>query len=133
MWIGVMSGTLKLCRFEPNWAAKDETGAFGNGAPDREKADKAAAARAKRAGLRVIEGDEPESKGSPHRQPDLDRSAARPISLPITSIEEYEAATSRAQALLRALKGVAEKAELAEIMDAIAAWDQRHDDATRWG
>lgn len=50
----------------------------------------------------------------------------------ITSVEEYEAATARAQELMGAVEGSPEEAELAEISDAIMAWDQRHDDVTCW-
>lgn len=48
----------------------------------------------------------------------------------IASIEEYEAATARAQALLGCNEGSPEEAELDAISDAITAWDQRHDAAT---
>lgn len=50
----------------------------------------------------------------------------------ITSVEGYEAATARAQELMGAIEGSPEDAELAEISDAIMAWDRRHDDATAW-
>lgn len=60
------------------------------------------------------------------------RHSPRPIPVPITSVEEYEAATARAQALEGAVEGSPEEAELAEINAAIMAWDQRNDDATSW-
>lgn len=50
----------------------------------------------------------------------------------ITSIDDYEAATARAQELIGCTDGSPEEAELAEISDAIMAWDRRHDDATSW-
>lgn len=59
MWSCVMGGELKVCRLGPNWAVKDESGAFWDVTPDREKAEKAAAKRAKPAGLRIVVRDEP--------------------------------------------------------------------------
>jgi len=53
-----MGGVLKVCRLGPDWAVKDESGAFWDVTPDREKAEKAAARRAKPRGSRVVVRDE---------------------------------------------------------------------------
>lgn len=50
----------------------------------------------------------------------------------ITSVDEYEVATERVQQLSGCLEGTPEEAELEALVDAIAAWDAKHDDATRW-
>lgn len=54
------------------------------------------------------------------------------LAIPITSVEEYEAATARAQDLKGCIEGSPEEAELADISNAIMAWDVKHDDATAW-
>lgn len=50
----------------------------------------------------------------------------------ITSVDEYEAATERVQQLSGCLEGTPEEAELEGVVGAIAAWDAKHDDVTRW-
>jgi hypothetical protein len=50
----------------------------------------------------------------------------------IKSVEEYDAATQRAEDLLGCMEGTPEEAELIELVAAIEAWDRRHDDATSW-
>lgn len=50
----------------------------------------------------------------------------------INSVEEYEAATQRVQDLSGCLEGTPEEAELIALVEAIEAWDRKHDDATAW-
>lgn len=49
---------LKECRLGPKWAVKDESGAYWDVTPKQEKAEEAAARRAKPTGLRAVVCDE---------------------------------------------------------------------------
>lgn len=54
------------------------------------------------------------------------------MTITITTVEEYEAATARAQQLIGCIEGSEEEAELIRITDAIMEWDRAHDAATSW-
>jgi hypothetical protein len=51
---------------------------------------------------------------------------------PISTVDEYEAATERVRELADSEEGTPEAAELAELVSAIMEWDKAHDDATAW-
>lgn len=50
----------------------------------------------------------------------------------IETIEDYELATQRIAALDSAMRGEDEERERAALVEAVAQWDRKHDDATRW-
>lgn len=50
----------------------------------------------------------------------------------IETIDDYERATRRVAALDSASRGEAEDRERAALVEAIAAWDRRFDDASGW-
>jgi hypothetical protein len=50
----------------------------------------------------------------------------------IETLEDYEQATRRIAALDSASRGEAEERERAALVEAVAAWDRRHDDASGW-
>lgn len=50
----------------------------------------------------------------------------------ITTVEEYEAATREVQDLTGAPEGSREEQRLIALVEAIEAWDAKHDDATAW-
>lgn len=51
---------------------------------------------------------------------------------PITSLEEYERATQRVAALADYAEGTPQSEELHQLIADIKAWDETHDEATRW-
>ena len=53
-----MGGVLKVCRLGPNWAVKDESGAFWDVSPHRQKAETDAARRARPKNMQVVVKDE---------------------------------------------------------------------------
>jgi len=50
----------------------------------------------------------------------------------IETVEDYEQATRRIAALDAGSRGEAEERERAALIEAVAAWDRRHDDASGW-
>lgn len=50
----------------------------------------------------------------------------------IETVEDYEQATRRIAALDAASCGETEERERAALVEAVAAWDRLHDDATGW-
>lgn len=50
----------------------------------------------------------------------------------ISTVEEYDQATQRVAELAGCLEDTPEEAELIALVDAIARWDETHDDATAW-
>lgn len=50
----------------------------------------------------------------------------------IETIEDYELATQRIAALDTAPRGQDEERERDALVEAVAQWDRKHDDATRW-
>ncbi|HEV2552695.1 MAG TPA: hypothetical protein VGV17_02910 [Bosea sp. (in: a-proteobacteria)] len=50
----------------------------------------------------------------------------------ITTVEEYEAATREVQDLTGTPEGSREELRLIALVEAIEAWDAKHDDATAW-
>jgi len=51
---------------------------------------------------------------------------------PITSLDEYDAATERVRQLADYPEGTPQAEELARLVQAIMEWDEAHDDATTW-
>jgi len=51
---------------------------------------------------------------------------------PITSLDEYERATQRVADLANYAEGTPQAEELHRLIADIKAWDEKHDDATRW-
>lgn len=60
-----------------------------------------------------------------------------PVEMPLAAIriemiDDYEAATARVAELAGAIEDSPEERELEALVDAIAPWDLKHDDATAW-
>jgi hypothetical protein len=68
-----------------------------------------------------VDVSQPTNPGEPH-QPRIR----------IESVEDYEQATRRIAALDSSSCGETEKRERAALVEAVAAWDRRHDDASGW-
>jgi thioredoxin-like negative regulator of GroEL len=50
----------------------------------------------------------------------------------IETLDDYESATRRIAALDASSRGETEERERAALVEAIAAWDRRHDDVSDW-
>jgi hypothetical protein len=50
----------------------------------------------------------------------------------IETVEDYELATQRIAALDVSTRGEDEEREREALIEAVAQWDRKHDDATRW-
>lgn len=61
-----------------------------------------------------------------------DTPATAGMTNPITSLEEYERATQRAVELASYAEDTPQAEELRRLLADIEAWDESHDDATRW-
>jgi len=61
-----------------------------------------------------------------------DTPATAGMTNPITSLDEYERATRRVTELANCAEGTPESEELHRLIADIKAWDEMHDDATRW-
>lgn len=61
-----------------------------------------------------------------------DAPATAGMTNPITSLEEYERATQRVAELANYAEGTPQAEELHRLVADIKAWDEKHDDATRW-